>query len=109
MVDRTVYPVGQRPSSAVSQIFARCRVPADICLRISALELRSVEMIAMLGDSFDSVKAAFTRLAGGDAALGVSDAARERVLFWVLVSVLRASSCTRSNLFSVLRWKLNLM
>ena len=43
-------------------------------------------MIAMLGDSFDSVKVTFTKLAGGDAALGSSDAARERVLLWVLVT-----------------------
>ena len=55
MVDRTVYAQGPKPSQAVSQIFARAKVPADVCIRFATADLRTVEMISVLGESPEKV------------------------------------------------------
>ena len=82
MVDRTVYPVDMEPSTAVRQIFARSKVPSEICLLFAKADLRSIEMISVLGDSHDKVRARFTTICGGDAALGATEALREKALLW---------------------------
>ena len=82
MVDRTVYPQGARPSQAVSQIFARAKVPADVCIRFAAADLRTVEMISVLSENHEKVGLSFTRVCGGDQALGAHDQEREQTLLW---------------------------
>ena len=82
MVDRTVYPQGTKPSQAVSQIFARAKVPAVACLRFAAADLRTVEMISVLGENHEKVRLSFTRISSGDQALGADDQEREKILLW---------------------------
>jgi len=85
MVDRTVYPQGDRPSQAVCQIFARAKVPEVVCLKFGAADLRTVEMISVLGENHEKVRLSFTRICGGDQALGNDDREREKTLLWACV------------------------
>ena len=85
MVDRTVYPQGDRPSQAVCQIFARAKVPEVVCLKFGAADLRTVEMIPVLGENHEKVRLSFTRICGGDQALGTDDREREKTLLWACV------------------------
>ena len=82
MVDRAVYPIDQEPSAAVRQIFARSKVPSEVCLLFAGADLRSVEMISVLGDTHDKVRARFTTVCGGDAALGATAKDQEKALLW---------------------------
>ena len=84
-MDRTVYTSkALTPTQAVRQIFGRHRLPAKICLLFADNDLLSIEMISTLGETFDSVKGTFTKLVGGDAALGDSERARELALIQVV-------------------------
>ena len=85
MVDRAVYAQGTKPSQAVSQICARAKVPADVCIRFAVTDLRTVEMISVLGENHEKVRLSFTRISGGDQALGADDQEREKTLLWACV------------------------
>ena len=85
MVDRTVYPLGMEvPAPAVRQIFARCKVPPEVCLKIAGAGLGSVEMIAVMGESHATVRASFAALCGGDLAVHADLAPREKIFLWML-------------------------
>ena len=82
MVDRAVYPAGTEPAAAVRQIFARSKVPSEVRLLFADADFRSVEMITVLGDTRDKVRARFTTVCGGEAALGATDKEKEKTLLW---------------------------
>ena len=85
MVDRAVYPPGTEvPAPAVRQIFARCKVPSEICLKIAGAGLSSVEMIAVMGESHATVRASFAALCGGDVAVHADPSPREKIFLWML-------------------------
>ena len=87
MVDRTVYPVGvEVPAPAVRQIFARCKVPEEACIKIATAGLGSVEMLAVMGESHATVRASFTALCGGEASVHADAAPREKIFLWVLAA-----------------------
>ena len=85
MVDRTVYPPGMDlPVPAVRQIFARCKVPPDVCIKIAGAGLTTVEMIAVMGENHSSVRSSLTTLRGGDTLVHADVGAREKIFLWLL-------------------------
>ena len=85
MVDRTKYvDKASTPDLALRQIFGRQKVPPTTCLMFAEAGLLSIDTVATLGDSHQSVRASFSILAGGDEKLGADGRAREMVLVQVV-------------------------
>jgi hypothetical protein len=100
MVDRTVYPTDTAPDTGLRQIFARQRLPENLCLLIASAGIKSIEQMAMLGDTLqvtkDTVKILITDLS----LLGATPAAQTLALtsiaaVWKASSVLQDHFATR--------------
>jgi len=83
MVDRTVYPKDAAPELGLRQLFGKHKVAPDLCLLIAEVGLRSVEQVAVLGDTLASVKATFKTVIRDVDKLGSDDAAKGSALLSV--------------------------
>ena len=72
MVDRTVYPKDGVPDTMLRQIFARQHLAEDLCLLIAGSGIKSIEQMAMLGDSLSGTKDTFKILIDDVTKLGAT-------------------------------------
>ena len=95
MVDRTVYSSKDTtPDLALRQVFGRHKTPPEVCLLFANNNLLSIEVVAVLGDSHDSVRKNFAMLIGGEDVLGNSDQVKTLRLIQVIAVW---TSCTHLN------------
>ena len=67
MVGRTVYSSKDLiPDLSLRQLFARHKLPAELCLQLAEAGVLSIDYVATLGDAHASVRDNFTALRGGD-------------------------------------------
>ena len=106
MVDRTVYKSKEfTPQLALRNVFGRHHVPAPVCLLFADNDLLDVGTVAVMGDSFATVRQAFTRLVGGEPSLGADDRAREHALLRVVAIWQSCNELERHSPREGLRWK----
>ena len=105
MVDRTVYPSkAATPDLALRQLFGRHKTPPEVCQLFASNGLLSVETVAVLGESHDSVRQNFAILVGGEDS--ISTDARERALRLIQVITVWTSAQALSTCLSQRRAKM---
>ena len=101
MVDRTVYNSKETtPDLALRQVFGRHKTPSEVCVLFANNNLLSIEVVAVLGDSHDSVRRNFAMLIGGEEHLGSSDQIKtlriiQVIAVWTSCSHLNACTAQR--------------
>ena len=82
------------------QVFGRHKTPSEVCLLFANNNLLSIEVVAVLGDSHDSVRKNFAMLIGGEDVLGNSDQVKtlrliQVIAVWISCSHLNACTAQR--------------